>query len=296
MATPFVPSECKSLNLVSRHRGHMRRRVHRRRHGGRHLATRAHITSLGMLIPDKIVTKLTYAENIQLIITAGAPDEWQYRGNSVFDPDFTAAGGQPYLFDQLAALYASYEVHGSSIKVVCGPNDSAGVSAPYRISVTPTNASAAAAQDPAVMSELPYSKFRTFSGNGDNDVIKSYMSTRRMLGFSKKQTDSSDMVISVTADPATNRTWFWQIHANSVDQIADAEANLEIRLVYYVEFSRRIQLGQSVDRSTIKPGHKHWVGPPLRKKAKPVAPVIVTAEPEYDIVKIPRSLKSSSLK
>jgi hypothetical protein len=41
---------------------------------------------------------------------AGVPDKQQYRLNSVFDPDYTAAGHQPMGFDQWAEYYNHYVV------------------------------------------------------------------------------------------------------------------------------------------------------------------------------------------
>jgi hypothetical protein len=36
---------------------------------------------------------------------------YQFRINSIYDPDYTGTGHQPYMHDQLAALYAQYRVH-----------------------------------------------------------------------------------------------------------------------------------------------------------------------------------------
>lgn len=69
--------------------------------------------------------------------------EFQYRLNSLYDPDYTSAGHQPYGYDQMAALYNKYRVKavrytltfttpGAANDIKCGvvfrPNTTAGIS------------------------------------------------------------------------------------------------------------------------------------------------------------------------
>lgn len=61
--------------------------------------------------------KLRYVQDVQLTSTAGAPGFYQFRANSLYDPDYTGTGHQPMRFDQMAAIYADYCVVGSKINV-----------------------------------------------------------------------------------------------------------------------------------------------------------------------------------
>lgn len=299
MATPSVQAgPIESKTLVSRHRGHSRH--HGRRHGHRRHGrgvTRAHITNLGMLIPDKIVTKLTYSEGFNVAITTGIPQLFEFRGNSLFDPDVTFVGHQPYLFDELAALYATYQVHGCSIKIYPGPNATPPAD-PFSICCVPLNGQMSSALQPFVASELPYATFREFTGSGDDTpIISKFMSSRRMLGFTKDQSEADENErASVTQNPST--VWYWSTVVSSVDAVATAGCTLVFKLTYYCEFSRRKELGQSLEAS-IKPGHK-YAPRPFRQVPTPTEPIehktpspIVVSEPEYDIIKIPRSSKSN---
>lgn len=47
--------------------------------------------------------------------TAGALGYYVFRANSIYDPDYSAAGHQPMGYDQLSALYAHYVVLSSTI-------------------------------------------------------------------------------------------------------------------------------------------------------------------------------------
>lgn len=49
-----------------------------------------------------------------------------FRANSIFDPDFTGSGGQPYGHDQYQAIYTSYRVLKSTIRCTWGPGGLAG--------------------------------------------------------------------------------------------------------------------------------------------------------------------------
>lgn len=74
-------------------------------------------------LPPKMRTSLKYTELVTVAGAAGVTGIQTYRGNSLYDPNVTGAGGQPYRFDQLcgatetSAMYAKYCVIGATIKV-----------------------------------------------------------------------------------------------------------------------------------------------------------------------------------
>lgn len=64
-------------------------------------------------LPSKFVTKLKYAEAVT--VTGVGMQNYRWRMNSLFDPNYTGGGHQPYGFDQLCgapgiALYNRYRV------------------------------------------------------------------------------------------------------------------------------------------------------------------------------------------
>lgn len=67
-------------------------------------------------IPQRYITKLKYATTTTLssLITS-----WRYNLNSLYDPDRTGGGHQPYGFDQLAGLYNRYRVIGCHYRIEC---------------------------------------------------------------------------------------------------------------------------------------------------------------------------------
>lgn len=54
---------------------------------------------------------------------AGATSAYQFRCNSVFDPDYTSVGHQPMFYDEMATQYKWYTVVRSKIKITLPPND-----------------------------------------------------------------------------------------------------------------------------------------------------------------------------
>lgn len=71
---------------------------------------------------NRFRTKLTYYDTQALdpasnALTTINGSIWQYRANSVFDPDYTGVGHQPMYFDNLAAIYQNYRVLGCKITV-----------------------------------------------------------------------------------------------------------------------------------------------------------------------------------
>lgn len=77
-----------------------------------HLLTNAH---LGLGFPKKITLTHKYSEIIQVTSTAPTPAVYQISCNSLYDPNATGTGHQPYYMDQLSALYQHYVVLGSKI-------------------------------------------------------------------------------------------------------------------------------------------------------------------------------------
>jgi hypothetical protein len=62
---------------------------------------------------------MRYVESVTIVAATGALGIYQWRTNSLFDPNFTGTGHQPYGFDQMKTYYASYLVTSSKISVEC---------------------------------------------------------------------------------------------------------------------------------------------------------------------------------
>lgn len=72
--------------------------------------------------PETFTTSLKYVEVVELDCEAlGAPKKYEFRANSIYDPNLTGTGHQPIGRDQFAALYDHYTVIGSKMKATFYP-------------------------------------------------------------------------------------------------------------------------------------------------------------------------------
>jgi len=60
--------------------------------------------------PDRLLTKLRYADVLTAVSTSGALNTYIFRWNSTFDPDLSGTGHQPLYRDTYASVYDQYSV------------------------------------------------------------------------------------------------------------------------------------------------------------------------------------------
>lgn len=206
---------------------------------GRKAASRA-IVRQPSGISDRLFIRLRYSVRVDFTSTIGALAAWQFRGNGVFDPDVTGTGGQPYYFDQWAALYNRVRVHGSKIRVeasVPNPAIGSGAGNVTFVVVPSNNLTTFGATDSQLMREQPYSKFRSIRPFGaSSPAIRSYMGTTKILGLAKKTVDYENDLSSATNGNPTS-TWYWNVGMFTTDEATTSFATPTlITLTYYCEF------------------------------------------------------------
>jgi hypothetical protein len=82
----------------------------------------------GIVFPSHLRRTLRYVDRVELTSTSGGHAYYQFRANSLFDPDLSGTGHQPRYFDQLCSAtgpYTTYRVHGCSVRLCVVPSDSA---------------------------------------------------------------------------------------------------------------------------------------------------------------------------
>jgi len=137
--------------------------------------------SITWLDPHRYVT-LKYTEVFSQSIAAGVGTQQTMNLNSLFDPNRTGTGHQPYGYDQLAALYNRYRVLKCGWKVTFGT-----LAGTINVLVVPVNglintaiADAATYQTAA---ELPFCVVKTQGGGGGPTiVISGNMSLNKLNG------------------------------------------------------------------------------------------------------------------
>lgn len=190
----------------------------------------------GASIPQQMYVKLKYVESMTL---SGAPSMQLFRGNDLFDPNYTSTGHQPYLADQLAPLYQNFTVYASKIKVRAGTDGSLD----GRLLVRPTHSSATISNFD-LSCERPETKSCLFTPERRCSITQ-YADTKRIIGVS----DVSDLEYAGrnnTSGPATppNQIWYWAISTIGADG-SNISCPIEIELIYYVKFWKRTIQAQS---------------------------------------------------
>jgi hypothetical protein len=90
-----------------------------------------------LIRPDKMQVRLPYTQNFTLDPTSGYTQTYNFRINSLWDPDYTASSGsgQAMGSGQWAAFYNNYRVLGVDVIVQCAQGASAQV--PCEVSFAP---------------------------------------------------------------------------------------------------------------------------------------------------------------
>lgn len=149
-----------------------------------------------------MVGRLRYADTISLTgVTAGIPVWHLFRANSIYDPDYTSVGHQPYGHDTYASIYNHYQV----LRSVC--------------TIQLTNAQTATIgiqlQDDATivsdttLFEQKGSTFKAQIAGQPNSIITSYFNTKYYVNKNAQQTAfgsnvSDPMFFAVFAYPSSS--------------------------------------------------------------------------------------------
>lgn len=210
-----------------------RRRIVRRK--GRKARTTLFNRSSLKPFASRYITKMKYAGAYTLDALNNYSQTMNL--NSVWDPDRTGVGHQPYGFDQLAALYNRYRVIACSYVVSCYAGGS-----PIRYSVLPCNA-IPPINNVSEMCENPRSRFMLQYPGGNTTMIKGKTYLPALVGRTKAQYMADDRYqAEKNASPQELALLFI-----TCQTMADAAttANLTVTLEYTVEFFDADPLDQS---------------------------------------------------
>lgn len=185
--------------------------------------------------------KLVYRQEFQLNPVDDSPTYQIFRTASLYDPDYTHAGGtggehQPMGFDQLAALYNHYEVYGAKITFTVIPNNN---NCYFGITL---DDDATGTTNLTEMMEQRGTKWRIMPLTGTRALsITHTYSQKKTFGKSMRGDDSLRSL--VTTSPTEGQYFMcWCAGVNSADPAA---FNCIVRIEYFAKFSELKTLTQS---------------------------------------------------
>lgn len=217
-----------------------RRRKNKRRRRRKRQRNNQLIVRGPQITPDSLMVRMNYSANFALTSASGAFAQHVFRGNSIFDPDLTGAGGQPLGHDQWQGLYKKYQVMASKIRVqmVTAPTPTAGAVmyiAPLDQSTSLVGVLQGVEQPYAVSTVL--SPFTSKTVQLDN-----YLSTKSKFGY-KKVSELNILAANFNTSPAEE--FFWSVGMSAVDGAGDVTLHGLVQITYFVKLFDRLDLGRS---------------------------------------------------
>jgi len=214
-----------------------RKKMVRRKTYGRRKPTTSVVNRALHPIPQRYITKMKYSE----VITGGSLfGEVHMNLNSIYDPNRSGIGHQPYGFDTLASLYNRYRVISCGYRISCATPASGNTVLTAMPSNQPVTTGTA-----SELRENPRCKYVTAAAGGNNIVLtgKSYIPS--LVGRSKAQYMADDRYQSeVTGSPNELAILNLQLFGLSSDAPITS-TNITVLMEYTVEFFDIKSLAQS---------------------------------------------------
>ncbi len=199
-------------------------------------------------MPARMRVKLVYGETFSRT-TAGAvntaPTAYTFRLGSLFDPDYTSAGHQPYGFDQWAAFFNKYIVRSAHIEVCCYDPSADGLMAVMQVQ-SPNDTNGITGKTAGYALESPNVHIGALSNTGDQRVVWSLtVPLHTLVGRSQAEylanADSYGAVVS------TNPSLPTYVNFTVIDPSAGAAATVKfaVRITYDADLYEPVNLTQS---------------------------------------------------
>lgn len=196
------------------------------------------VLSRGPIAPRTIV-KLKYHEDW---VSPGTVYDHVWNLNSIFDPNRTGTGHQPYGHDQYLTFYNRYRVFAVSYNLSIS---ALGADENYKVSVGPSN-DASTYTNPSLAAETPGFYTRVVS-NAQPIIMKGKYSLPNITGVTKTQYKTDDRFQSQFGASPTELI-VMHVVASSIGSDAAPAANklgYSLNLVYHCELFDPNTLGQS---------------------------------------------------
>lgn len=213
-----------------------RRRGAPRRHVKNRLRNR--VPTGAAPVARKHVVKLKYSDVVTINVTGGLMTSHRFRLNSVFDPDLTGVGHQPYGFDQISALFLHYRVYKCTWHIQFAPSNDRlhCVVVPVNNDNTFGSISLAGEYPMAVSKVLAYS-------GGVPCRFKGSSYLPRLTGATSVQYKTDDRY---SATVTTNPLEVMNLHACVYNPgLTNVATSFTVTLIYHTEFYDPVVLAQS---------------------------------------------------
>lgn len=226
-----------------------RRRVSKRRSSRRRVrrVSRRPVNRLsGSLTPNRLFLKLKYSEAFGMTYNSASTNAtvYQFRVNSIHDPNFTGVGHQPLGHDEWSVFYSRYRVRGMRY-VITFTNIEAISQQEVAVTLRPNNVYDTLMDTIRESPSCVYKAILGVEGSGQNNkVVRGYASVAKVRGVSKARVNvESDFQALIGSNPAF--VPMLTVYMKNQDSATDSNIRVRVDLVYHVELSDRKQQYQS---------------------------------------------------
>lgn len=175
--------------------------------------------------PQKMITKMRYAETIRLDPTIGLPSSYIFQANSIWDPNVSGTGGQPMSRDEYAQLYNYYRVLKSRVVATYIPTVGGAAGAMVcGISVQPDTTTVT---DFNSIRETKSSHYRIVAGDTNKVTVTNGYNAKKM--FSANMGSLNALMSSSPGEGA-----YFHIYVTNVNSSGDGAA---IDIVVTIEYT-----------------------------------------------------------
>ncbi len=161
-----------------------------------------------------------------------------FRLNSLFDPDLTGVGHQPYYRDEMTALYHKYTVFGCM--VVIKANAIAGTG----IVGMKSSRDSAAITSAVTAVEKPNVKYMMIATGAKPATIRQYFPLNMVYGVSKSAVANDDLFSAVASTNPTSVANI-KIFGQSADSATTFHFDFTVELTYLARWRDKITVQQS---------------------------------------------------
>lgn len=200
-------------------------------------------------IPQKGYFKFRYQDSKFDMSTSGAffSATHVFSGNSLYDPDVTGIGVQPYAFDNMVganAPYNKYIVYASKIRIYPKiTEEDPNVVRAIRWLVVPSRAAVPTYQEFEDLCQMPLARrFAINSIDDCNQKITNYSSTARTLTEARDLSGTQYMG-DYTSNP--NQPWTWFVYTDSYDAQRDVRQVMDVQITYYAKLFKSDDINES---------------------------------------------------
>ncbi len=190
----------------------------------------------------QLIARMRYASTITVVTPnmANTAGTYSFRLNSLYDPDYSGTGHQPYQYDQLTGIYNNYLVDRCDFKVTFRPDfttDGIFVGASVFADTDATDSSAGLTW--SVIKEKATTQLRpvaTQSNRANYPILRGSIDMARVFGISKPvlQAEPDQYGAVYSANPA--RTVFLELCALDPGANASSDCFADVELTFFCRF------------------------------------------------------------